>query len=63
MAIRMRKNKDKYCSCSTCGNRREDGHVIYDIGFELSNYTQVVALCDECMHELLTKLIKLGCDK
>ena len=56
----MRHHKGE-CTCNTCGNK--NGDEIYDIGFVLNNYTQIITLCDGCMHELLTKLIKLGCDK
>ena len=59
MAIKMRHHKGE-CTCNTCGKRNDE---IYDIGFVLNNYTQIITLCDGCMHELLTKLIKLGCDK
>ena len=64
MAIKIRHHKGAFV-CNTCGKRcgNKNGDEIYDIGFVLNNYTQIISLCNGCMHELLTKLIKLGCDK
>ena len=57
MAVNIRKAKEKYVNCTSCGTKQAN---FYDIGIGPSNHKVVVTLCDGCMHTLLQKLIIVG---
>ena len=60
MAVNIRKAKEKYVNCTSCGAKQAN---FYDVGIGPSNHKVVVTLCDGCMHSLLQKLIIVGRDK
>jgi hypothetical protein len=59
--IKMRRNKDK-SSCNSCvkNTYKNPELELFDIYVGAENSGIVITLCNFCMHELLTKLVKMG---